>query len=121
VGILIDSSILIAHERSRLDIAAHLEGREDEPSRVTVRSPSTLPGRSRPMDEMTSPATGTDAASGAVGTMTWLRRARDDFAARTASLSPEELVAYVAREAGAARTDRLGTAGATAKSHAPAA
>ena len=73
------------------------------------------------MDETTNPATGTDVASGAVGTMTWLRRARDDFAARTATLSPEELVAYVAREADAARADQLGTDGATAESHAPAA
>jgi hypothetical protein len=73
------------------------------------------------MDEMTNPATETDEASGAVGTMNWLRRARDDFAARTATLSADELVAYVAREAGAARADRLGPAGAAAESHAPAA
>jgi hypothetical protein len=73
------------------------------------------------MDEMTSPAMETDAASEAVGTMNWLRRARDDFAARTATLSADELVAYVAREAGAARADRLGAGESTAKSHAPAA
>jgi hypothetical protein len=73
------------------------------------------------MDEMTNPATGTDVTPGAVGTMTWLRRVRDDFAARTATLSAEELVAYVAREAGAARADRLGADESTVKSHAPAA
>jgi hypothetical protein len=73
------------------------------------------------MDEMTNPATGPDGVSEAVGTMTWLRRARDDFAAQTATLSPEELVAYVAREADAARADRLGPAAATAESHVPAA
>jgi hypothetical protein len=39
------------------------------------------------MDEMTSPATKTDVASGAVGTMNWLRRARDDFAADGDALS----------------------------------
>jgi hypothetical protein len=73
------------------------------------------------MDEMTSPATKTDVASGAVGTMNWLRRARDDFAARTATLSADELVAYVAREAGAAGADRVGADESTATSRAPAA
>jgi hypothetical protein len=73
------------------------------------------------MDEMTSPATETDVSSEAVGTMTWLRRARDDFAARTAPFSAEELVAYVAREAAVARADRLSADKSTTESHAPAA
>jgi len=42
VGILIDSSILMAHERGRLGIAAHLEGREDEEFFVSVVTASEL-------------------------------------------------------------------------------
>jgi predicted nucleic acid-binding protein len=42
VGILIDSSALIAHERGRLDIAAHLDGREDEEFFVSVVTASEL-------------------------------------------------------------------------------
>jgi tRNA(fMet)-specific endonuclease VapC len=42
VGILIDSSVLIAHERGRLDIAAHLDGREDEEFFVSVVTASEL-------------------------------------------------------------------------------
>ena len=42
MGILIDSSILIAHERGRLDIAAHLEGRENEEFFVSVVTASEL-------------------------------------------------------------------------------
>lgn len=36
MGVLIDSSILIAHERGRLDIAPHLQGRADEEFYVSV-------------------------------------------------------------------------------------
>lgn len=42
MGILIDSSILIAHERGQLDITAHLEGREDEEFFVSVVTASEL-------------------------------------------------------------------------------
>ena len=42
MGILIDSSILIAHGRGRLDIAAHLDGREDEEFFVSVVTASEL-------------------------------------------------------------------------------
>lgn len=42
MGILIDSSILMAHERGRLGIAAHLEGREDEEFFVSVVTASEL-------------------------------------------------------------------------------
>ena len=42
MGILIDSSMLIAHARGRLDIAAHLEGREDEEFFVSVVTASEL-------------------------------------------------------------------------------
>jgi predicted nucleic acid-binding protein len=42
VGILIDSSIFIAHERGRLDINSHLEGREDEEFYISVVSASEL-------------------------------------------------------------------------------
>jgi tRNA(fMet)-specific endonuclease VapC len=42
VGILIDSSIFIAHERGRLDIDSHLEGREEEEFYISVVSASEL-------------------------------------------------------------------------------
>lgn len=61
------------------------------------------------------------AAAGGVRTMDWLRRVRDDFAARTAALSPEDLVAYVAREAAAARAELAAADPSTAQRRAPAA
>jgi tRNA(fMet)-specific endonuclease VapC len=42
VGILIDTSILIAHERGRLDIASHVEGSEDEEFFLSVITASEL-------------------------------------------------------------------------------
>lgn len=60
-------------------------------------------------------------AAGGVRTMDWLRRVRDDFAVRTAALSPEELVAYVAREAVAARAELAAADPSTARRRAPAA
>jgi predicted nucleic acid-binding protein len=42
LGILIDSSILIAYERGALDVAARLKGREDEEFFVSVVSASEL-------------------------------------------------------------------------------
>lgn len=60
-------------------------------------------------------------AAGGVRSMDWLRRVRDDFATRTAALSPEELVAYVGREAAAARAELAAADRSTAKRRAPAA
>lgn len=42
MGILIDSSILIAHERRQLDITARVRGRENEPFYLSVISASEL-------------------------------------------------------------------------------
>jgi tRNA(fMet)-specific endonuclease VapC len=42
VGILIDSSVLIEHERQRLTLAQHLQGREDEEFFLSVISASEL-------------------------------------------------------------------------------
>jgi tRNA(fMet)-specific endonuclease VapC len=42
VGVLIDSSVLIAHERGRLDIVSQLAGREDEEFFLSVVSASEL-------------------------------------------------------------------------------
>jgi tRNA(fMet)-specific endonuclease VapC len=42
VGVLIDSSVLIEHERKRLDISTHLRGREDEEFFLSVVSASEL-------------------------------------------------------------------------------
>jgi len=42
VGILIDSSILIEHERGRLDLTEHLAGREEDEFFVSVVSASEL-------------------------------------------------------------------------------
>jgi tRNA(fMet)-specific endonuclease VapC len=42
VGVLIDSSILIAHERGRLDITRHLQGRAHEEFYVSVVTASEL-------------------------------------------------------------------------------
>jgi len=42
VGILIDSSILIEHERRRLDISSHLGGREEEEFFLSVVTASEL-------------------------------------------------------------------------------
>jgi tRNA(fMet)-specific endonuclease VapC len=42
VGVLIDSSVLIEHERKRLDISAHLRGRQDEEFFLSVVSASEL-------------------------------------------------------------------------------
>jgi tRNA(fMet)-specific endonuclease VapC len=42
VGILIDSSILIEHERGRLDVSSHLRGREDDEFYVSVVTASEL-------------------------------------------------------------------------------
>ncbi len=42
MGILIDTSILSAHERGRLDIASHIAGREDEEFFVSVVTASKL-------------------------------------------------------------------------------
>lgn len=42
MGVLIDSSILIAHERGRLDVTQHLQGRADEEFYVSVVTASEL-------------------------------------------------------------------------------
>jgi hypothetical protein len=62
------------------------------------------------MDETTSPSRGAEDAGERVHAVELVRRIRDDFAARTAALPPEDLIAYVAREAAAVRAE-LGHAG----------
>jgi tRNA(fMet)-specific endonuclease VapC len=42
VGILIDASVLIEHERGRLDLSARLSGREEEPFHLSVITVSEL-------------------------------------------------------------------------------
>jgi tRNA(fMet)-specific endonuclease VapC len=42
MGILIDASILIEHERGRLELEAHLDGREDEEFFLSVITASEL-------------------------------------------------------------------------------
>ena len=70
------------------------------------------------MGETMNPDPGSEGTVGPVGTMAWLRRTRDEFAARTAALSPVDLAAYVAEAAAAARADASEPA---AEPHAPAA
>ena len=71
------------------------------------------------MDETTNRAPDPDEAPEVVGNMAWLRRVRDDFAARTAALSPEDLAEFLARAAAAARMELVGARKAETEHHLP--